>query len=132
MEMMKLKLEHLHFLLPMPEEARKEAEEFLGMADVVPLALTINGDKFVIMKEESYEELLTLDETEEDFYDSEYESTYGKEVTEEELGYATVSLVLDLLEDVALTTEQLSHLEEIIAAYQLLATAREIYGGEEQ
>ncbi len=137
MKIMELKLEHLNFLLPLPEQAQKDADEFLGMADTVPIAVTLNGENFVLMKEENFEELLSMDENDfpcEDCEDCENEGTApcSLQVTEEEMGYATVSLVLGLLEDVTLNSHQLAHLEEIISAYQLLATAREIYGGEDE
>lgn len=130
MKSIKMSFENLNFLLPIPDDLEGQAAEFITMADAVPIAITLNGEKFVLMKEDNFDELLELDDSDKEDICDDCADFFTFD--EEDFGDLTVSVMIDLLEDARLNTRQLTHLEEVVSAHNLLAAAREIYGGDEE
>ncbi len=114
-----------------------ELEECLALADQIPVSIAINNQNFVLVTEEDFESMMV-----EDFYEnytedednkeeeSDYQGEYDFQYTPEEHGDSVVSLVLGLLENHPLNSTQLCHLEEVVSAMGVIATAHDVYRGD--
>lgn len=172
MDNMKMSFENVNLQIPMQPEDEMKVKEVLSISAIVPIEVTVNGASFVMMSQESFDELMESEEDLEeilekqqnqfceefqqkqsqeeeetcygcpyeencydylsddgDFYEEDHfpSSTFAGEVQ----GDVIVSVIMDLLDENKLSKEQLVHLGEIVEAQEVLATAREIYGGED-
>ncbi len=128
-----LSIENHSFTFLVPKEAEQDVEEFIAMANSIPVSLTINNKNFILVCEEDFDELMATEEdfdelmaTEEDYFHCDTEEC-DIDFTQEDLDNSMVSLILGLLENNKFNSTQLFHMEEVVSALGIVAVAREVY-----
>lgn len=135
MEEIEFTLEKLPFVMEVPEDYKKQVDNYLELAEEMPLNVTINGKNFVLMQEEDFEELLAGDEEYDEGYDLyEFDCEEEEEETSNqslELQEKTVQLIISLLDEVQMNMLHINLIHDVVESHQTLVRVRRVFGGEE-
>ncbi len=128
MENIQLDINNLSFVIPLPMEVQGAVEEFLSATDSAPIFLNLNQRKYVLMSEEDFLEVLEFDD---EIQRQKVEQEQFQRAKQQKQADDTMDMVMKLLQQAELSTEQVAHLTEVMAAHYTLAVHRQYYGGEE-
>lgn len=141
MKKLKFTVANSPFVLEVPETIQKQAEDFLALAKEIPLNITINGGKYILMQESDLDDLLS-EESSFGMYSNEdldwdccEDEEDDSEEMENEAPFALqemyITLITGILDEAKLNTTSLSIIKDVVDAHLTLASVREIFGEDE-